>query len=108
MPQPKWLRPAPRPPQSPVRTARRFFPIARVRVRRKGNIEMAGTESQQVVEDSNGKAESAAQDPILRTANQEAIAALAYDFWIQRGCPKGNPEVDWFRAKEELESRNSD
>jgi hypothetical protein len=36
---------------------------------------------------------------------EEAIAALAYQLWIERGCPLGTPEEDWFRAEEELKHR---
>jgi len=32
------------------------------------------------------------------------IASLAYALWQERGCPEGSPEVDWFRAEEELSS----
>ena len=24
---------------------------------------------------------------------------LAYQFWVQRGCPLGSPEVDWLAAE---------
>jgi hypothetical protein len=34
--------------------------------------------------------------------DQTAIAARAYQFWQERGCPIGSPEADWFRAVEEL------
>jgi len=34
-------------------------------------------------------------------AHQE-IAELAYRHWLARGCPVGSPEIDWFRAEEEL------
>ena len=53
---------------------------------------MAGPESPQ----------DATQNVISEPANQGEISALAYELWIQRGCPLGSPEVDWFRAKEEL------
>jgi hypothetical protein len=43
-----------------------------------------------------------AQKGVLEPGNQEEISALAYALWIQRGCPLGSPEVDWFRAEEEL------
>jgi hypothetical protein len=33
-----------------------------------------------------------------------AIAALAYQFWILRAHPGGSPEFDWFRTAEELKS----
>jgi hypothetical protein len=36
--------------------------------------------------------------------NDEATAALAYALWIQRGCPFGSPDEDWFRAEEELKN----
>ncbi|MDE3167726.1 MAG: DUF2934 domain-containing protein [Acidobacteriota bacterium] len=32
------------------------------------------------------------------------IAALAYRFWQERGCPVGSPEVDWLRAERQLKS----
>ena len=46
--------------------------------------------------------QNAAQNFISEPANQGEISALAYELWIQRGCPLGSPEVDWFRAKEDL------
>ena len=49
--------------------------------------------------------QDAAQNVITEPGNQEEISALAYELWIQRGCPLGNPEVDWFRAEEELQRR---
>ena len=35
----------------------------------------------------------------------EDIAALAHQLWIDRGCPEGSPEEDWFHAAEQLRSR---
>jgi hypothetical protein len=32
------------------------------------------------------------------------IAALAYELWLQRGCPFGSPEEDWFRAEDEIKN----
>ena len=45
--------------------------------------------------------------PDLNTTDINAthIAALAYEFWLGRGCPFGSPEVDWFRAEELLRTR---
>jgi hypothetical protein len=46
---------------------------------------------------------------IAAPANQQQIAALAYEFWKNRGCPEGTPEEDWFRAERELaESTKTD
>ena len=53
---------------------------------------VAGSESPQ----------NATQNVISEPSNQREISALAYELWIQRGCPLGSPEVDWFRAEEEL------
>jgi hypothetical protein len=30
-----------------------------------------------------------------------ATASRAYEFWQQRGCPHGSPEIDWYRAERE-------
>lgn len=38
---------------------------------------------------------------------QDEITRLAHQFWIERGCPIGTPEEDWFRAEAELRSRAS-
>ena len=31
-----------------------------------------------------------------------AVAELAYENWIKRGCPNGSPEVDWLEAERML------
>jgi hypothetical protein len=33
------------------------------------------------------------------------IAEMAYRLWIERGCPSGSPEEDWFRAEKELSAQ---
>jgi hypothetical protein len=35
------------------------------------------------------------------------IAQLAYHLWLQRGCPDGCPDEDWYRAEQELAGRHS-
>jgi len=32
----------------------------------------------------------------------EEIALRAHRLWVERGCPIGSPEEDWFRAEEEI------
>ena len=32
------------------------------------------------------------------------IEALAYQLWVQRGCPIGSDQDDWYRAEEELKN----
>jgi hypothetical protein len=31
-----------------------------------------------------------------------SVEKLAYAYWQQRGCPIGSPEIDWFRAEQQL------
>jgi hypothetical protein len=35
-------------------------------------------------------------------STNEQIAALAHALWIERGCPEGTPDEDWFQAEERL------
>jgi hypothetical protein len=35
----------------------------------------------------------------------EEISALAYEYWIAKGCPAGSHEDDWRQAEEELFAR---
>ena len=34
--------------------------------------------------------------------DRSKIEQVADDFWVQRGCPMGSPEEDWFRTKQKL------
>jgi len=36
---------------------------------------------------------------------QENIAVLAYQLWIERGCPIGSPEDDWYEAERQLSTQ---
>jgi hypothetical protein len=44
-------------------------------------------------------------DVIAPKANEQEIAAIAYEFWQARRGPEGSPDEDWFRAIEELKLR---
>lgn len=44
-------------------------------------------------------------DSDLGVLQPENIQRLAYDFWQERGCPFGTPEVDWFRAEDECREK---
>ena len=37
-----------------------------------------------------------------RNSPHEEVARRAYRFWAERGCPIGSPQVDWWRAEEEI------
>jgi hypothetical protein len=34
--------------------------------------------------------------------DESKLDQAAYDFRLQRGCPTGSPEEDWFRAEQKL------
>jgi len=36
------------------------------------------------------------------TSGNDAIATLAYELWLGRGCPDGSPEQDWYEAERVL------
>jgi len=36
------------------------------------------------------------------TQDTNIIEARAYELWVQRGCPIGSPEVDWYQAEREV------
>jgi hypothetical protein len=40
--------------------------------------------------------------------DETGIAALAYQLWLDRGCPIGSDQDDWFRAESLLKSRSED
>lgn len=33
-----------------------------------------------------------------QAGNQDRIQLVAYQLWLDRGCPDGSPEVDWIEA----------
>jgi Protein of unknown function (DUF2934) len=35
------------------------------------------------------------------------IEILAYQFWLDRGAPFGSPDIDWFRAEDELKNHGA-
>jgi DUF2934 family protein len=47
----------------------------------------------------NGPAESTNFHP-----EPDQIEALAYQHWLNRGCPIGTADEDWLKAEEELRS----
>lgn len=50
---------------------------------------------------------SEATELVSNPDERDEITRLAFQFWIERGCPIGTPEQDWFRAEAELTSRAS-
>ena len=39
---------------------------------------------------------------VSETVSEDAITALAYQLWQDRGCPIGSDQQDWFQAEQEL------
>lgn len=53
---------------------------------------------------------AAATGPKSQVANSstpdiDTVATRAYELWMQRGCPIGSPEVDWFEAEAEIRGK---
>lgn len=44
------------------------------------------------------------ESPAATGPDDTKIAALAYQLWLERGCPLGSAEEDWFRAEAMLKS----
>jgi hypothetical protein len=42
------------------------------------------------------------KDTATSEPGEQATAILAYQLWLDRGCPVGSPEEDWFRAEQTL------
>jgi hypothetical protein len=36
----------------------------------------------------------------------ETVEAMAYQLWLQRGCPIGSDQEDWYRAEGELKDKS--
>ena len=46
------------------------------------------------------------EEPALASPpSEQEVAELAYQRWVERGCPIGSPEEDWFAAWQQLQSR---
>ena len=39
---------------------------------------------------------------VSETVGEDAITALAYQLWQERGCPVGSDQQDWFQAEQDL------
>ena len=37
-------------------------------------------------------------------STEQQVAELAFRLWVERGCPLGSPEEDWFQAEHELQT----
>jgi hypothetical protein len=46
-----------------------------------------------------------ATHPTAKPNDHQQIATLAYEYWMQRGCPEASPEIDWLRAEEHLRNQ---
>jgi len=40
--------------------------------------------------------------PAAAQFSRESIEKLAYQFWLNRGCPSGSAEEDWYQAERAL------
>ena len=65
--------------------------------------------SRQIARTSGGDPVKSVDAPAEMTPkpspSEQDVAELAYQRWVERGCPQGCPEEDWFEAEHELQSR---
>jgi len=62
-------------------------------------------ESRQALTPQNsGSDETGAVDGESATGE---IAALAYQYWLERGSPHGSHDEDWYRAEQQLKANQS-
>ena len=60
--------------------------------------------SRQIAEEINRAMRST--EPAATEPEPREIEALAYQLWLQRECPIGSDQHDWFRAEAQLRQGN--
>jgi hypothetical protein len=50
-------------------------------------------------------AASATPEKSIASDQHQKIEQLAYQLWLERGCPIGSDQKDWFRAENMLNAR---
>ena len=55
------------------------------------------------LEGANAPAAGRAESPAQALSTEQQIVELAHRLWVERGCPLGSPEEDWFHAEHELQ-----
>ncbi len=70
--------------------------MRKYRSRRAIADELARTVQDQAVPDQAGNGAASGQ------FSREAIEKLAYQYWLNRGCPSGSAEEDWYQAERSL------
>ncbi len=58
---------------------------------------MSNAATEERTHEGNGRSNSWSDAP-----DAQEIEERAYQLWVERGCPIGSPDEDWFRAEEEL------
>ena len=54
----------------------------------------------QSVQKSIASGDTAEDLNVAKSEDEQEIAQLAYELWMERGQPEGSPEEDWFRARD--------
>jgi Protein of unknown function (DUF2934) len=50
--------------------------------------------------DTRGSDPAGSNVPFQR--QEEMVRRRAYELWLERGCPEGSPDDDWYRAEQEF------
>jgi hypothetical protein len=54
----------------------------------------------------HGSVAATTQASSVACPDERTVADLAYQRWVERGCPQGSAEEDWFEAERVLRSRS--
>ena len=63
-----------------------------------------GATSNETPDDPRNPVEAAESG--LAHSTEQDVAERAYRRWVDRGCPQGSPDEDWFEAERELLSQS--
>jgi hypothetical protein len=53
---------------------------------------------------ANGGGNPAKPPDTCMALDERETADLAYRLWLERGCPEGSPDRDWFEAERALQA----
>jgi hypothetical protein len=68
---------------------------------------LSGSEHSRLAEERSQNARADSSTPERNAFGHDDIVALAHKLWLERGCPEGSPDEDWFRAAEQLRAKLS-
>ena len=69
----------------------------------KSSVTMSSDATKEMMPEMSTESESVKTDATVSPTESE-IATVAYQLWLERGCPIGSDQEDWFRAEAMLKT----